>query len=136
MLALLQLAQLQQPVNQPLQAFALLHHLRGKFRAVCGGQLILQQLARAANGGHGAFEFVREGAHIAFDVVAPFQPHAHAVHGVGQVAQLAGHLGHGQGLGGQGAVFAVGRALHAQGVVAQAAHVPHHPQRHAHAHGG
>src|SRR5256885_15665520 len=60
--------------------------------------VFLQQLACATDGSHGALELVREGAHIAFDVVAPFQAAAHVLHGAGQLAQLAGHargLGHG-----------------------------------------
>ena len=58
--ALVELAQLQQPVDQALQALALLHHLRGKHAAVGGGQLVLQQLATngvgadAMSGGNGA----------------------------------------------------------------------------------
>ena len=119
-----------------MQPLALLHHLGGKLRPVGGGQVFLQQLTCATDGGHGAFEFMGEGAHIALDVVVPLQPRAHAVHGARQVAQFAGHLGHGQG-GRWGRVeFAICGALHAQRVIAQAAHVPHHPQRHAHAHGG
>ncbi len=137
--ALLQFGQLQQPVDDALQAFALLHHLGRKFGTVGSGQLVLQQLARAPDGRHGAFEFVCQCAHVALDVIAPLQPGTHAVHGAGQVAQLARYLGHGQRRGGRGAgvmALAIGRALHAQGVVAQAAHVPHHPQRHGHADGG
>ena len=70
-LALLQLAQLQQAVDEPLQPLALLHDLGRKLRPVGGGQVFLQQLARATDRGHGAFELMGECAHIAFDVVVP-----------------------------------------------------------------
>jgi hypothetical protein len=54
LLALLQTAELEQLVDQVLQAQALVHHLSGKHGPVLGRQLFLQQLARAAYGGHRA----------------------------------------------------------------------------------
>lgn len=54
LLALLETAELEQLVDQVLQAQALVYHPSGKHGPVLGRQLFLQQLAGAADGGHRA----------------------------------------------------------------------------------
>ena len=129
LLALLQSTQLQQLVNQVLQTQALVHNLRGKHDAVWGGQIVLQQLARAAYGGDRAFQLMGQGAYVAFNVVAPLKALSHGVHGLSQLAQLAGHIGHRYRLGHLRRVsrFIEGGGLNLLRIVAQAAHMHHKP---------
>jgi len=71
---------------------------------------------------------VRHGAHHLLDVGMAGQAFAHALHGLGQIAQLTGQLGRGQ------LVIALAQ-LDMLREMPQAAHRPDDPARHHHAHG-
>ena len=88
-LALLDLGQVQQPLDQLLQARALAGDVGDEALPLLGGHVALQQFGGAPDGCQGALQFMGQGVHVALDVGLALQFGAHALHGAGQLSQFA-----------------------------------------------
>ena len=87
-LALLDLGQVQQALDQLLHACAFTADVADKALLLLHRHLALQQLRGATNRRQRAFQFVGQGVHITFDVGLALKLGAHVLHRRGQLLQL------------------------------------------------